>query len=217
MKVVHKPRSGQLIAKNDVYIDLLLEDPLYDIREDGTIWSRRTLQGHVGNDWRPVGRAKPRGVTGKPYVSFRYQVGGISKWLSGHRIVYRKFNGPLAEDLVINHIDGNTLNNVPSNLELETQSKNNEHRFRVLKNPAVLGNRKMTNEQILEIRELQKAGWTNRQLREKFGLSKSTISYIVNNRTFKDLEGSSTVVSLAQPEPENDDTQKTDHKKKSNS
>ena len=52
----------------------------------------------------------------------------------GHRIVYETFCGNLVDGLVINHIDGNKLNNHMDNLEQITIQKNQEHSHKVLKN-----------------------------------------------------------------------------------
>jgi predicted transcriptional regulator of viral defense system len=73
-------------------------------------------------------------------------------------------------DLVINHIDGNSINDSPNNLELITQSANNKHRF--ITSLPVAGNRKINPEIAKNIRKLSKEGWTNRLLREKFNVSK---------------------------------------------
>lgn len=192
MKIVEGGRSGQLIATNDVHIERLLEDPLYDVRIDGSIWTRRMVTGHICDVWREcaIQINKNRG-----YKEFTFGTKHIRHVLQVHRIMYRKFKGPLERDLVINHIDEDPLNNSPENLELVTQSQNLEHRFR--NKPGVSGNRKLTDAEVLEIRELQKAGWTNRKLREYFGTSKGNISDIVNFKTFKNLEGISGVTSIS--------------------
>ena len=47
-----------------------------------------------------------------------------------HRIVYMFFNGAICENLVINHIDGNKLNNKIDNLEAISQKQNIQHAFK---------------------------------------------------------------------------------------
>lgn len=172
-------RSGKLIATNDVFVREMLNDPNYQILPDGNILTKRNVQGHITEDqWRPLAlTVTPKG--GKSYASIRYK----GKHLSLHRIMYAKFVGPLESDLVINHKDGNGMNNHPDNLELDTQSHNNKDRFRI-GGLAVAGHRKITRELADQIRADQATGMTNRQLREKYGLAKSTISYVVNNRTW---------------------------------
>jgi len=45
--------------------------------------------------------------------------------------------------------------------------------------------KKITQDIADEIRKLSRDGASNRQLRERYGLAKATISYIVNFRTWK--------------------------------
>lgn len=52
----------------------------------------------------------------------------------GHRLVYETFCGNLIDGLVINHIDGNKLNNHMDNLEQITVQKNQEHSCKILNN-----------------------------------------------------------------------------------
>lgn len=60
---------------NDVYIEQLINDPLYDIREDGSIWSKRSRQGHIQSEWREIAlRKTPRG-----YVELKYQKDHVRK------------------------------------------------------------------------------------------------------------------------------------------
>jgi hypothetical protein len=177
-----KNRSGQLLAVNDVYIEKLISDPLYDIKANGTIWSLVSLQGKITTTWRQAGQVCKQG-----YRRLSYGPRHDRKHLRVSRIMYRKFIGPLFSDLVINHKDGNRSNNYPSNLELVTQSKNNEHRFQVLNRPAVKGQRKVTDEQVLEIRKLKSQGWSLSKLARQFKIAKSTVSYIVNYKTFADV------------------------------
>jgi hypothetical protein len=116
-------RSGKIFASNDYLIDKLIEDPNFDIREDGTIWTLLTIYGNKSSEWRKVGREDPEG-----YLIFQYK----RKKIFIHRAVYRKFVGKLESDLVVNHKDSVNSNNVPSNLELITQKENINYKFRRL-------------------------------------------------------------------------------------
>lgn len=119
-------RSGELIATNDVYIEELIKNPDYDIRENGEIWTLITETGKrsASGVWRQTGLNRRSRYEG--YLSLKYK----RKTIQVHRVIYRKFKGPLEPDLVINHIDGNPSNNHPSNLEMVTQSWNMVHVFR---------------------------------------------------------------------------------------
>jgi hypothetical protein len=48
-----------------------------------------------------------------------------SVWLL-HRLVYSAFNGPIPEDKVVDHIDGDKFNNKLSNLRLLTPRENSQ-------------------------------------------------------------------------------------------
>lgn len=174
-------RSGQLICTNDSLIYDLLQDPHYEVRDDGTVWTRITKTGKVSvNDvWRQCGHSR------KGYTTIRYR----NRALQLHRIIYAKFNGPLENDLVVNHLDDNGLNNRPENLELVTQSANNFHRFR--KNggkPAVMGNKVLSWEIVRDIRELRFGqGWPYSAIAAKFDISKGHVSDIINNHIW--IEG----------------------------
>lgn len=116
-------RSGKLKAKNDHLIAQLIADELYDVRQDGTVWTRKSLRGQVSRDgsWRKAGRLDKEGYTEIAYRGARLKL---------HRIIFAKFNGQLQEDLVVDHIDTDTSNNRPDNLLLCTQKRNSWYRDR---------------------------------------------------------------------------------------
>lgn len=173
-------RSGKLVCTNDRLINLLLNDPNYEVRVDGTVWTRITKTGKisVNNIWRQAGSAR------RGYWTLKY----FGSMLQIHRIIYAKFKGALEQDLVINHIDGNGYNNSIENLELVTQSKNNYHRFRKDGGkPPVMGNKVLDWETIRIIRNLKQGGIPHSQLASRFNISKGHVSQIVNNEIW--IEG----------------------------
>lgn len=120
-------RSGELESKNDKLISEVINDPLFRIQRNGRIFSRITENGQgISDDWREVGYEKKDG-----YIRFRYK----GEFLFAHRVIYRKFKGPLSKDLTVNHKNKDNSDNRLENLELIPQSKNNEHK---LKNAALL-------------------------------------------------------------------------------
>lgn len=109
-------RVSSFYASNDYLIDQLISDPSYQVRTDGSIYRLN------GNAWRKTGNAVST-KNGKRYRHLKYH----GRMLLVHRIVYRKFHGELHSDLVVNHHDGDSLNNDSSNLEQITQRENCYH------------------------------------------------------------------------------------------
>ena len=173
-------RSGQLVCVNDHLILKLLHDPNYEVRADGSGWTKITKTGKISvqNIWRQTGSAR------RGYWTLKY--GGIM--LQIHRIVYAKFKGPLENDLVINHKDDCGYNNDPENLELVTQSKNCHHRFRKDGGkPPVIGNKVLDWGKVRHIRSLKTQGLSHSELGRMFNISKGHVSQIVNNEIW--IEG----------------------------
>jgi Mor family transcriptional regulator len=170
-------RSGKLLAKNDAIIREILSDPLFEIKLDGSVWTQITETGKVSVNglWREAGALAPDG-----YREIKYKY----KKVAAHRLVYAKFNGELAEDLMVNHKNGIRSDNRPENLELIPQSENNLHRFRVLGRAPVIGNKKISDATADLIRNDHASGLSYRALMAKYRLAKSSISYIINKKTW---------------------------------
>lgn len=166
-------------ASNDPYIEMLIADALYEVRLDGSVWTTVCRTGKISltGAWRALSIRKST----SGHLSVKYQ----RKHLALHRIMYRIFKGSLDEALSVNHIDGDKENNSPENLELITHSANMLHCFRVLGHKPMKPRKKITQEIAEIIRQSHNSGSTNRELRKKFALSKSAISYVVNGHTWK--------------------------------
>lgn len=166
------------VKGNDLLIEELIDDPLYKFFEDGTVLTLVTKTGKISvkGVWREAGYTKPTG-----YMSVHYH----KRKLQLHRIIYRKFLGPLNDKLTINHKDGNPSNNSIENLELVTQSENMFHKYAVLKHKPTFGNAKINKEIADQIRIESKLGVKGSKLRIKYGLAKGTISEIINNKIWK--------------------------------
>lgn len=120
MEKLRKKFTRKLLAINDSIISSIVSDESYEIREDGTVWRRVITKSGV--KWRQTGKARSL-KNGLTYRHLKYKGANLLV----HRIVYYKFFGTLATDLVVNHKDHNTLNNRPENLELVSQSHNCAH------------------------------------------------------------------------------------------
>lgn len=96
--------------------------------KDGDIYSN-----HPGSRWKgkKLHKLKPMD-NGRGYM--RVQCHGRRRCT--HLLIAATFIGPKPAGMEVNHIDGDKLNNRPSNLEYVTRSENMKHCFRVgLGNP----------------------------------------------------------------------------------
>lgn len=99
-----------------------------------------------------------------------------------HRLVAIAFVANPNNYDVVNHKDGNKLNNIPSNLEWTTSSQNALHSCRVLKkgirekHPMA----KLTEYQVRELRKEFSASIPRKQIATKYKISLRVVYYIAN-------------------------------------
>ena len=166
-----------VLASLDEVIKKFLLDKNYEVREDGTIWTTLHKNGKGYGELRRIDRLDNRGY----YHIVRY----YDRYLLCHRIIYARYVGELKEELQINHKNGVKTDNRPENLELVTSGENQEHKYRVLKSPAIKGNKKIDQQIAEQIRKESANGIPYSELARKFNLSKSSIRYIVKAKTWK--------------------------------
>ena len=116
------------------------------------------------------------------------------KTLKAHRVSYEVFYAePLNHFLCLHKCDNRKCVN-PLHLSAGTNLDN--MRDKVRKGRCYTGNQigenngasKLTDNQVLKIRELYKSGnYTTLKLGELYDVNRSTISYIINNKTYKHL------------------------------
>ncbi len=93
--------------------------------------------------------------TGYRMVLIKYKSRTIS--CMAHTLIWNHHHGPVPDGLVINHIDGNGLNNVITNLEVVTQKENMHHAIHVLGTKKVYGT---TNPNArLKLRDIARIFW----------------------------------------------------------
>lgn len=98
-----------------------------------------------------------------------------------HRLVAQSFIPERAGATTVNHIDGNRLNNKVDNLEWVIQAENIRHavslgRMSARHNPKMV--KKISGEQVDQIKVMLKQGYKQKIIAEKFGVSIPTISSI---------------------------------------
>ncbi len=99
-----------------------------------------------------------------------------------HDLVLRAFVGPPPEGMEARHLDGNPKNNCLSNLLWGTDIENQHDR--VAHKTMLRGEdcpwAKLSDEEVEQLRELRKAGWTVTRLANHFNISLAQASRIVN-------------------------------------
>lgn len=89
---------------------------------------------------------------------------------------------------IVNHIDGNKVNNYYKNLEWVTYSENNQHAYNTdlkLKGEKIY-NAELTESNVKEILKLGKYT-TYQNIADKYGVSKATIRDVLIRRTWKHI------------------------------
>ena len=117
------------------------------------------------------------------------QDGKKGKHFQVHRLVAEAFIDNNEDKPFVNHIDGVKTNNLISNLEWVTKSENEIHAYstglKSLKGESHSQN-KLTKSKVIEIRD-NNHNLTHQALANKYNVSRSCITGIMNNRTWKHL------------------------------
>lgn len=162
--------------------DVVGYEDLFAITEDGQIWSKRSnrfLKLNLFNGYL----ATNTNVLGKAVV------------LIAHRLVAKAYIPNPDNKPQVNHKDGNKQNNHVSNLEWCTAQENVQHAYDTGLAKALSGTEnygsKLSEEDIRYIRANYKPydrEFGARGLGRKFNVSHPIISYVINNKTYKNVK-----------------------------
>jgi len=142
-------------------------------------------------------RRYPAGMILKPtklkngYMTFVFKGNGTKKRLYIHRVVMAAFIGEVPYKHEVNHINSIRDDNRLANLEYVTRSGNNLHAYRTNNRKAhpTYGQKhhcwKITDEQVVEIREAHSRGQSYASLARKYGCEWTSIRSIVQRKTHK--------------------------------
>lgn len=115
-------------------------------------------------------------------VNLKNKITGKIHTVNIHRLVAELFIKSIDDNLVVNHIDGNKLNNNVINLEIITPKENSIH---AIKTGLMLpmqgennGNSILTESKVLEIYDLIKKGYNNEEISKIYNINFRTVSQI---------------------------------------
>lgn len=151
-----------------------------NFKEPERFWSKVAV-GDPDDCWEWLASQNSRGY-GRFRIHYRlWQV---------HRVVWVLTYGPIPEGLLVCHHCDNRLCCNPYHLFLGTQADNMSDASR--KGRTHLGeadgNSKLTEDDILDIRDLYATGdWTQQELADEFGVTSSNVSYVVNRKIWKHI------------------------------
>jgi hypothetical protein len=158
--------------------DVISYEGFYQVSDAGRV---RALTGYR------AGLLKPEiDYHGYPRVTLWHQ--GTPERFLVHRLVMIMFVGVAPEGKEVNHRNGKRDDARLENLEYVTKSENNKHAYDVLgkksQKGSTHGRSKLTEEQVKQIRK-----WATLEsqdtLAKHFGVNVSTISMIINRKTWK--------------------------------
>ena len=147
--------------------------PGYHLYEDGRVYS------DINGKFLKQTLSKDTG-----YLTYSSYLGSV------HRLLARHFKGPIPEGYVVNHIDGNKLNNNLDNLEIVTPSENVRHAFTKGLAEGQKGEAnsmaKLTQDDIMMIGCLLQTGWDNESIAQRYGLHPRYVSLIRHGKRWKE-------------------------------
>ena len=138
----------------------------------------------------PSGKELKRQIDRNGYYSVTVKIDGVATKCMIHRFVaFCKFGNKIFQpNIVVRHLDGNSKNNEHGNIDIGSQSQNcldrkKSDRIKHAKKAATKI-RKLSHDEAEQLRLDRKNGLTYSELVIKYNIAKSTVSYIVNKKTY---------------------------------
>jgi len=174
--------------QEEIWKDIDGYEGLYQVSNIGRV---RSLPRTVPDG----GRRK--GMIMKPHISNNYIHIGLydraskkNKSQIVHRLIAKTFIPNPLNKPQVNHINGIKHDNRVENLEWVTNAENMQHAFKtgLINNNGELGTKsKLTNNQVLKIREMASNGMKKCKIAIEFGVHEATIGQIVNRVIWKHI------------------------------
>lgn len=149
----------------------------YFATEDGQIWSNKTHK-YVAQRISPSG-----------YYHVNLSIDGKCRTFQVHRLIAKAFLDATDVTPIINHKDGNKLNNHVTNLEWCTYQYNTQHAetSRLTHHAVGVNSRfgKFSEEDISNIRQLRNHGLSQYQIANMYNVTRSSIQQILDGKNYK--------------------------------
>jgi hypothetical protein len=161
-------------------------------------YTRGYLVDEYGNLFSPNGKQIKTSKDKDGYEKYSIRINGKKRSFTVHRLAGFQLFGlkVFRSDLEVRHLDGNPANNILENLALGTHLDNmrdvpkelRKRRSSSGRKEAIKKIRKFNDAEIRSIRLFHNNyQYSMSELAEKYEVAKSTISYIINRRTYRDV------------------------------
>lgn len=112
------------------------------------------------------------------YAYYELYIDGCVKRISGHSIIAECYLGERPMGMVINHKDGNKLNNRVSNLEYITPAENTKHAHDTGLIKKGAGRPRLKPETISSIKEYRSKGYSKKEISVILNISEASVSKV---------------------------------------
>jgi len=147
-------------------------------------------EGRIGNG-KQTGRVLKLSKCHKGYLRVSLSLNKKRFSTGAHRLVAIAFIPNPKNKPQVNHINGIKTDNRVENLEWCTNKENQIHAVKNNLNNPNFGennhNSKLTNKQVLNIRNLHKIGFTGKDLAKDHNISEAAMSKILRNETYTNI------------------------------
>jgi hypothetical protein len=150
-----------------------------EIEDSGLFVSRDGLVKDMSGEIRTTNKAR--------YTQLKWKSKSKKRTQYLHRAVYMAFVGKIPDGMEINHIDGNKANNRIENLEIVTK-RENSHKARALGLMPRVTFKKLSENQVREIKQRLSRGEMARYIAPDYKVSEFTIADIKNGRSWSWLK-----------------------------
>lgn len=206
LKLVRHPETGELIP--EIWKDVEGYEGYYQVSNYGRIRSTERKINYVsesrnGNKFESF-FTKPETITkgtdnGKGYMFVSLTKNGERKNFYVHRLVAKAFVDNPQQKPQINHKNCDKSDNKALNLEWVTLKENMQHasengllrcseyqkeQTSKSNRGSGHGNSKLTEPDIIKIRDMRKDGLTYKEIAQRFNVNRATIGYIIRGKTW---------------------------------